>query len=51
VSDIRRAEAELNWKPKISVAQGLDLLYEWVSQNLDMLENLFAAPCASRHDA
>lgn len=51
VSDIRRAVAELNWKPKISVAQGLDLLHEWVGQNLDMLESLFAAPATSRHDA
>jgi CDP-paratose 2-epimerase len=50
VSDIRRAGAELGWKPKVSVAQGLDLLYEWVHQNVDMLETLFAAPCASRHD-
>jgi CDP-paratose 2-epimerase len=36
VSDIRRAQAELGWSPKIGCARGLDLLYDWVSQNRQM---------------
>jgi CDP-paratose 2-epimerase len=36
VSDIRRAQAELGWTPKIRCVQGLDLLYDWVSQNQDL---------------
>ena len=42
VSDIRRAKAELNWAPKISCQQGLDLLYDWVSEN----KQLFVEPAA-----
>jgi CDP-paratose 2-epimerase len=33
VSDIRRAQAELGWAPKTSCPLGLDLLYDWVSEN------------------
>jgi CDP-paratose 2-epimerase len=33
VSDIRLAERVLDWKPRISKAQGLELLYEWVCRN------------------
>lgn len=40
VSDIRRAQNELQWNPKISWQQGLTLLYSWVTANLD----LFASP-------
>ena len=40
VSDIRRAQAELGWAPKIGCAEGLDLLYDWVSQN----QSLFLEP-------
>jgi CDP-paratose 2-epimerase len=40
VSDIRRAQAELAWTPKIACAQGLDLLYDWVHQN----QSLFVEP-------
>jgi CDP-paratose 2-epimerase len=36
VSDIRRAQAELPWAPKISCSQGLDLLYDWVAENRQM---------------
>jgi CDP-paratose 2-epimerase len=39
VSDIRRAQAELGWRPKIGSQQGLTLLYDWISQN----KKLFAA--------
>jgi CDP-paratose 2-epimerase len=33
VSDIRKAEKELGWKPKVSVQEGLDCLFEWVKEN------------------
>jgi CDP-paratose 2-epimerase len=33
VSDIRKAEQELGWKPKVSVQAGLDCLFEWVKAN------------------
>jgi len=32
-ADIRKAERELGWKPKISVEQGVEMLFEWVSKN------------------
>jgi len=40
VSDIRRAETELAWKPKVGCHKGMDSLYDWVAANLD----LFRAP-------
>lgn len=40
VSDIRRAQAALGWTPKVNALGGLDLLYDWVSQN----KGLFAEP-------
>ncbi|NPV86385.1 MAG: NAD-dependent epimerase/dehydratase family protein [Anaerolineae bacterium] len=33
VSDIRKAQATLNWLPKIGVKEGLRRLYDWVFQN------------------
>ena len=33
VSDIRQAQAELGWTPKIDCLRGLDYLYDWVAQN------------------
>ncbi len=30
VSDIRKAAQELDWKPRISVGEGIDRLYRWV---------------------
>jgi CDP-paratose 2-epimerase len=40
ISDIHRAQKELGWAPKINCSLGLDLLYDWVSQN----KGLFAEP-------
>jgi CDP-paratose 2-epimerase len=37
VSDIRKAEAELGWKPRISVEEGVRRLFDWVKAN----QNLF----------
>lgn len=42
VSDIRRARTELGWRPKFSCPQGLDLLYDWISQNREMFVELSA---------
>lgn len=36
-ADIRKAEKELGWKPRISVEQGVKKLFEWVKEN----ESLF----------
>lgn len=37
VSDIRKAQSELGWEPKVSVRDGLQQLYDWASEN----KNLF----------
>jgi CDP-paratose 2-epimerase len=36
VSDIRKAERELGWQPKISTRDGVERLYRWVEQNRDL---------------
>lgn len=36
VSDIRRAQQELQWSPRIGWQRGLGLLYEWVASNLEL---------------
>jgi CDP-paratose 2-epimerase len=36
-ADIRKAECELGWKPKVDVEQGMERLFEWVQEN----QNLF----------
>lgn len=33
VSDIRKAATELQWQPKVSVEQGTECLYKWISGN------------------
>jgi len=42
VSDIRRAQAELGWFPRISCPKGLDLLYDWVARNRELFVELNA---------
>ncbi len=42
VSDIRRAQQELGWMPKTGCQRGLQLLYDWVSEN----HSLFSQPAA-----
>jgi CDP-paratose 2-epimerase len=49
VGNIERAKIELRWSPKIGTAQGLDQLYDWVSQNLDLFEDMFPAPVTAQH--
>ncbi len=36
VADIRKAERELGWKPKMGVEQGVGRLFEWVRKNKDL---------------
>lgn len=36
ISDIRLASEHFGWSPKISKAQGLTLLYDWVTANRDL---------------
>ena len=35
-ADIRKAERELGWKPKINVEQGVEMLFEWVRENREL---------------
>ena len=35
-ADIRKAERELGWKPKIDVEQGVERLFEWVKENKEL---------------
>ena len=34
ISDIRKAERELIWHPKVTITQGITQLYEWVRENM-----------------
>lgn len=36
VSDIRKAQRELKWTPKIGVAEGVERLYRWVMENRNL---------------
>jgi CDP-paratose 2-epimerase len=36
VADIRKAERELGWKPRVGVEEGVGRLFEWVRQNRDL---------------
>ncbi len=38
VADIRKAERDLNWRPKIDVKTGIEKLYHWVAANETLLE-------------
>ena len=42
ISDIRLAQQELDWTPKTSCLQGLDLLYEWVGQHVHLFQTAHA---------
>lgn len=38
VSDIRKAEQDLGWSPRVSSSNGLELLYSWVCQNRGLFQ-------------
>jgi CDP-paratose 2-epimerase len=39
ISDIRKAQAELNWQPEISCEAGMTQLYNWISENRTLFES------------
>jgi CDP-paratose 2-epimerase len=36
VSDIRKAERELGWRPRVSVGEGIERLWSWIDGNLEL---------------
>ena len=40
VSDIRKAAKELGWQPQVSVTQGTERLFNWISSNLPLFCHL-----------
>lgn len=36
VSDIRKAERELGWRPRVGVQEGIERLWRWVGENPDL---------------
>lgn len=40
ISDIRKAEQELDWSPQISVSQGVNRLFEWVRNHQEHFSHL-----------
>ena len=38
VSDIRKAQRELEWSPKIGVDDGIERLYDWVATNIHLFQ-------------
>lgn len=39
VADIRKAERELGWSPKVAKGEGVRRLYDWVAANRDLFES------------
>ena len=35
-ADIRKAQQELGWEPKVDLEEGMELLFEWVKENRDL---------------
>ncbi len=40
ISDIRKAETDLQWRPKVSVEQGTECLYRWIHGNQSLFCHL-----------
>jgi len=40
ISDIRKINRELNWKPQISIQEGIRDLYSWVQRNPNLFEEM-----------
>lgn len=40
VSDVRKAEQELGWRPQIPVEEGVRKLYGWIRDNLELFDHI-----------
>jgi CDP-paratose 2-epimerase len=40
VSDIRKAENELGWRPHVSVKQGINCLFGWIRDHKELFQHL-----------
>ena len=40
VADIRKAERELGWRPRVRPEEGVGRLFDWVQRNLDLFEDV-----------
>lgn len=40
ISDIRKAERELGWRPRVSVKEGVTRLFEWIRDNQELFHHL-----------
>jgi CDP-paratose 2-epimerase len=40
ISDIRKAERELSWRPHVSVHQGITRLFEWIRDHQELFDHL-----------
>ena len=40
ISDIRKAHQELNWQPKTSVQAGVERLFHWIKEHLELFHHL-----------
>lgn len=36
ISDIRKAEQELNWRPRVMLPEGIGLLWRWIAENPEL---------------
>lgn len=46
VSDIRKAQREIGWVPKINRCVGMTRLYNWITNNLDLFSDALASSSA-----
>jgi CDP-paratose 2-epimerase len=41
ISDIRKAEKEFSWKPRVGVDEGIKTLFEWINSNKEIFGKFF----------
>ncbi len=51
ITDIRKAERVLDWRPRIGIEEGFDRILAWVRENEADLRQLYVEPAAARHVA
>ncbi len=42
ISDIRKLQKELDWKPKIELLFGIKLMYKWINTNINIISRLLS---------